>query len=270
MTVKVIPILDDNFCYLVTYAEGKAFIIDPAEPSKIFPVIEAAGVRVTHLFATHKHWDHSGGNLELLRGLGYDVIVVGGPIDNIPGCTLPSNDGDVICLEDGGKGANVTVTCLLTQGHTQGHLCYFLQGLGRPCVFTGDTLFIGGCGKFFEGTPDDMALSLSKLAALPEDTLVYCGHEYTVSNYRFALSIEPNNQDLIRDNLEAVAAREEGKNTVPSTIGKEIKSNVFVRAACEKSHGLNAAELRRMVGAADQDPTPKVLGLVRKAKDNFK
>lgn len=163
-------------------------------------IAEYPDYQLSKVFTTHKHMDHAGGN-DVIYEHFPDVDIIGGTIDQILCCRTCVSDGDIITF------GNLKVHVLHTPGHTNGHICYFIPaqpGCDTPAVFTGDTLFIGGCGKFFEGTGAEMYNSLNKLTALPGNTEVYCGHEYTTSNYRFALSINPSNADLVNVN-DAVA-----------------------------------------------------------------
>lgn len=163
-------------------------------------------------------------------------------------------DGEIIFLDD------IQITCLLTPGHTMGHVCYFAQHKHNNAVFTGDILFVGGVGKFFEGTASDMHCALSKLTALPHDTEVYCGHEYTLSNYRFALSIDEFNTDLLDANEKMTALRQDSKYTVPSTIGLELRTNPFLRVTTPAI----SRHFPQCSGPIE------LLSAVREAKNNFK
>lgn len=158
---------------IIDDASGTCAAVDPAQPAKALAAAEAAGVAISVVLTTHKHWDHSGGNVEL-AGLIPGLTVVGGALDQVDGCTTFVGDGQVLQL------GRLAVTCLLTPGHTKGHIAYFCQGPNAADrhVFTGDVLFVGGCGKFFEGTAADMHPSLYEtIGTLPDDTLVWPGHE---------------------------------------------------------------------------------------------
>lgn len=179
---------------------------------------------------------------------------MGSEVDNVEGCTNFVSDGDCIFLED------IKITCILTPGHTMGHICYFAVHEGKSAVFTGDTLFIGGVGKFFEGTAHDMHDSLNKLVSLPPDTEVYCGHEYTLSNYRFALSVESSNRDLVEANERMSALRKQSKPTVPSTIGHELRTNPFLRVTIPEI----SSHFSGCSGPIE------LLAAVREAKNRFK
>jgi hydroxyacylglutathione hydrolase len=187
-----------------------------------------------------------------------EIEIIGSETDNVEGCSRYVRDEEEFELDE------IKIRCLETPGHTMGHICYYAQDQNHPeqrCVFTGDTLFCGGVGKFFEGTAEDMNSSLQKLTQLPLMTEVYCGHEYTLSNYRFALSIDQNNEDLIRDNERAILLRDEGKFTVPSTIEKELKVNPFLRV-------LEPAIRSNYPSVAQDDPIA-LLAAIREAKNNF-
>jgi len=221
--------------------------------------------------------DHAGGN-DVIYEQFPDVDIIGGTIDQVLCCRTCVNDGDVMTF------GNLKVHILHTPGHTNGHICYFIPvqpGCDTPAVFTGDTLFIGGCGKFFEGTGAEMYNSLKKLTALPGNTEVYCGHEYTASNYRFALSVNPSNAALASANdtvtelrlfnhlpthlstysLTHLINRAQNKPTVPSTIQREIDTNPFLRTF--------DSEVVATVCPGAVDPC-EILTAIREAKNNFK
>jgi hydroxyacylglutathione hydrolase len=187
----------------------------------------------------------------------FAVEVVGSTQDNCEGCTRFVKDDEVFHV------SNMKVTCLFTPGHTMGHISYFVEHDDKRVVFTGDCLFMGGVGRFFEGTAADMYPSLyGKLASLPLDTLVYCGHEYTLSNYKFALSVEGSNQDLIASYEKCMKLREEGKPTIPSTIDLELKTNPFLR--------VREKEIIQSLGLSVESDVLDILAAVREAKNNFK
>ncbi|CAN8068536.1 unnamed protein product [Agarophyton chilense] len=255
--VHVVPILSDNFSYLIhDKATSTAALVDPAEPEKLLQVAEKLDATVTTALTTHHHWDHAGGN-EQLSKLVPDVEIVGSAYESADGVTKRLETG---CCHQV-KGSLLTVSALKTPCHTQGHLC-FVTDTYKKAVFTGDTLFIGGCGKFFEGTANDMQNSLNSiLASLEDDTLVFCGHEYTVSNLLFAVSVEPHNKKTAE---KLVWARNQVANetpTVPSTIGDEKQFNPFMRTHCP--------ELAKTVGVADGDPIA-VMKALRERKNSFR
>jgi hydroxyacylglutathione hydrolase len=227
MQVHPVALNADNYGYIVVNdVTNECALVDVSgQPEQMLnEVRKFPGKRLTAIFTTHKHSDHAGGNSAVAKEYP-GIIIYGGVVDNVEACTHFVKDGDELQF-----GQNIHVKCIHTPGHTMGHISfYFTDGVNRV-VFTGDTLFVGGAGKFFEGTGADMYPSLyEKLAQLPPDTLVYCGHEYTLSNYRFALSMEPDNERLVEENRKATALRAEGKFTIPSTIEKELATNPFLR-----------------------------------------
>ncbi|XP_015925894.1 hydroxyacylglutathione hydrolase, mitochondrial [Parasteatoda tepidariorum] len=225
MKVSILGALDDNYMYLIIdESTGKAAIVDPVEPNKVLKAADDAKVDLTTVLTTHHHWDHAGGNAELVKQK-KGLQVLGGDA-NIDGLTDKVSHGDEF------KIGNLNVKCLLTPCHTRGHVCYFVEDPsgGDPAVFTGDTLFYAGCGKFFEGTADQMYEALVViLGALPDQTMVYCGHEYTANNLLYAHHVEPENE-VIEKRLEwAKTKKAAGEPTVPSTIGDEKLLNPFMR-----------------------------------------
>jgi hydroxyacylglutathione hydrolase len=221
-----IPAFADNYIWLVR--EGaNATVVDPGDAEPVLAYLDREGLALTAIVNTHHHGDHVGGNAGLLARA--PVPVCGPARETIPGRTQALAEGDRITV----PGIGLALRVLDVPGHTAGHIAYFGDdgGDGHPIAFVGDTLFAGGCGRLFEGTPQQMSGSLGKLARLPRDTRAYCAHEYTLANLRFALAVEPGNVAL-RDRRDREAAkRERGEPTVPSTIGEELATNPFLRAA---------------------------------------
>ncbi|KXN65673.1 hydroxyacylglutathione hydrolase [Conidiobolus coronatus NRRL 28638] len=254
--MKVLPVacLEDNYSYLVLDEKtNQVFAVDPVEPEKVLKSLEEfGGSKITAVFCTHHHWDHVGGNESLVATLGDNITVYGGD-DRVPKIT------NTVEHEQTFEFGSLKIKALSTKGHTQGHICFFVTDpeTNEKVVFTGDTLFIGGCGRFFEGSPADMHRSLVEvLAKLPKETKVYCGHEYTKGNLRFALSVDPDNEVLKK---KAAWANEQSV-TVPSTIGEELEFNPFMRVD-------NAAF--QSVLNKGSDPV-EVMRHLRETKDNFK
>lgn len=220
MKVVPVPQLMDNYAYLVI-DEGtrQAGIVDCAEAEPVLQAVEREGVRLTAVLPTHHHYDHVGGNEELLAAL--PDLTVYGVDERIPGLTTRVRDGDGMQL--GELGAQV----IFIPAHTTGHIAYYFPRQGA--VFTGDTLFAGGCGRLFEGDAAMMIRSLSKLSVLPDETRVYFGHEYTEKNLRFALTLEPHNAALKEKHAWAQAQTRQGGTTTPTTIGSEKATNPFLR-----------------------------------------
>ena len=252
MRVIPVPCLSDNYAYLVT-ADGsdEAFVVDPSEAAPVIAAIEQHRLRLVAIVNTHHHHDHVGGNEELVAK--YGALPVHAHVSDrgrVPGQTVSVEEGKSF------RAAGFEINVLHIPGHTLGAVGYVVE----DAVFTGDTLFVGGCGRLFEGTPAQMYESLSgKLGRLPAATRVYCGHEYTVSNLRFAVHAEPDNRAAADKLVAAQAMRERGEPTVPSTIGEELATNPFMR--CDEP-----ALAARYPGATAGD----VLGAVRKAKDGFR
>lgn len=222
--IQAIPCLRDNYAYLVRCPEtGRSAIVDPSEAP---PVVAALGSqKIDEIWCTHHHHDHVGGNEALADALGI-TRVVGHASDKgrIPRQSVFLEDGDAFTL-----GA-LRVRVLHVPGHTSGALAYVVEGDGAPAVFTGDTLFLAGCGRLFEGTPATMFTSLAKLAALSPETRVFCGHEYTQSNLKFAAFVEPESTSIADAAAAAAALREAGRPTVPGLLASELATNPFLRA----------------------------------------
>jgi hydroxyacylglutathione hydrolase len=245
--------LRDNFVWLLRETDsGAVACVDPSEAAPVKAKLDQLGWTLTHILNTHHHNDHTGGNLELKRATG--AIIVGPAADRarIPGIDVALAEGETY---DFGK---ETAKVFDIPGHTRGHIAFWFER--AKAVFTGDTLFSLGCGRLFEGTPQQMWTSLSKLRRLPGDTRVYCGHEYTQSNARFALTLEPDNPALRARAAEVDTLRAQGKATLPSTIGSETAANPFLRAA--------DPGLARAVGLPPADPVA-VFAEVRARKDKF-
>jgi len=220
--VRGIPVFDDNYIWLIG-APGKReiAIVDPGDAEPIIALMEKEHLLPVAILVTHHHSDHTGG-IEALAER-YAMPVFGPSREKIPGLTHPLQDGDSVVL----PGLGMTFSVMETPGHTRGHLCYH----GDGALFCGDTLFTAGCGRLFEGTARQMHESLSRLAALPEATLVYCAHEYTLANLRFALIAEPCNSATQARYHATEKARSAGLPTVPSTLALEKETNPFLRCA---------------------------------------
>jgi len=256
MQVHILSALSDNYMYLLEDLETKeTVVIDPFDSEKVINKVNELGLKLTKVLTTHHHYDHSGGNKALVKKLKHLNLEVIGD-DRVPCVTKLVKHGDKI------KCGNIEIECLHTPCHTSGHICYYVTKAGHesePCVFTGDTLFQAGCGRFFEGTAHQMYEALiCKLSKLPDNTKVYCGHEYTITNLKFALSIEPENQAAISRLEWAKKQREKNLPTVPSTIGEEKQFNPFMRVA--------EATVLKKVNTPDDITAMKLL---RDLKDKF-
>jgi hydroxyacylglutathione hydrolase len=260
LSVLTVPAFKDNYLWLV-HDGVHAVAVDPGDGQVILAALAAHRLTLTGILLTHHHADHIGGVPDLLAHA--SVPVFGPRGEDIACVTQPLGEGDVVDL----PGLPLHMTVLDVPGHTRGHIAYFYRpGDGaKPWLFCGDTLFAGGCGRLFEGTPAQMADSLAKLAALPEDTLVFCAHEYTLANLRFALAAEPGNARLQQRMADESAKREAGLPTVPSTIGIEKASNPFLRY--REPGVLNSL---RLAGKLATDATPvEAFAALRLWKNTF-
>ncbi len=222
LSVLAVPAFKDNYLWLV-HDGVSAAAIDPGDSGPILAALAAHKLTLTAILLTHHHADHIGGVPQLLSHA--QVPVFGPRNDHISAVTEPLGEGDLVEV----PGLALALRVLDVPGHTKGHIAYVRETPGAHWLFCGDTLFAGGCGRIFEGTPAQMADSLGKLAALPDDTSVYCAHEYTLANLRFACAVEPGNPRL-RQRVEADSAkRAAGQATVPSNIGLEKATNPFLR-----------------------------------------
>jgi len=251
LEIELVPCLSDNYAYLVHDADaGLTAVVDPSEAPPVKLALARRGWKLTHILNTHHHFDHTGGNIPLKEEFGCEIVGPGKDRARFEGLDTGVDEGT------GWRFGGRSVRVMEIPAHTSSHIAFVVD----HAAFTGDTLFAMGCGRLFEGTPAMMWSSLSKLMTLPDDTRVYCGHEYTQSNGRFALTMEPNNVALVSRMKDVDAARAKGAPTIPSTIGLEKKTNPFMRP--------NSPELRKTLGmenASDVD----VLGETRRRKDSF-
>jgi len=253
LEIHQFPCLKDNYGYLIhDRGSGQCAAVDTPDAARILAEADGKGWRITHILNTHHHFDHAGGNLAIKQKTGCKVIGPRAEATKIPGLEIAVGEGDRIQI--GAASARV----FDVPGHTAGHIAYWFDS--DQVAFVGDTLFALGCGRLFEGTAEQMWRSLSKLAALPSETKVYCAHEYTQSNARFALTVEPHNAALIKRSKEIDAARAKGQWTVPSTIALELATNPFLRAS--------SADLQKTIGVSGD--LVKVFAKTRALKDEFR
>ena len=248
-----IPVLADNYIYLIhDEASGETAVIDPALSQPVLDVLDEKGWRLTYVLNTHHHWDHVEGNLELKNKTACKVVAAQSDWERVPGIDQGVNDGDTIFLGE------YKLQVIATPGHTSGHVVYY--SADNKALFCGDTLFVMGCGRLFEGTAEQMYFSLQKLRVLPSSTLIYCAHEYTQANGKFALSVEPDNVPLQEKMREVVKLREAQLSTVPSTIRQERDTNPFFR--------VDSLSIQKSLGLLGESPEV-VFKALRKRKDTF-
>lgn len=254
IVVEQIAVLSDNYVYLVHEPEsGATAAVDPAVAEPVLAVLADRGWRLTHILSTHHHHDHTGGNLELKRATGAQVVGARRDAQRIPGLDVEVREGDTFLL------GHAAAMVFETPGHTSGHIAFWFPD--SAALFCGDTLFSLGCGRLFEGTAAQMWDSLAKLRDLPPDTRVYCAHEYTASNGRFAKLVERDNPALA-DRLDQVARlRAASLPTVPSLLADERAANPFLRA--------DHASIARAVGLEPGTDPARVFAELRRRKDVF-
>lgn len=252
LEIHMFPCLSDNYGYLVhDPASGETAAIDTPDAAKILSEADARGWKITQIWNTHWHPDHAGGNLAIKEATGCVIIGPAGEEAKIPGLDRAVRQDSLVNLGD------VEVRVLDVPGHTAGHIAYHIED--ESVAFVGDTLFALGCGRLFEGTPEQMWQSLTKIKTLPADTTIYCAHEYTAANARFAETIESENSDLSSYIATVRDKRSRNEPTIPTTLARELAANPFLRA--------DIPELQSSMGHAG-DPVA-TFAEIRRRKDNF-
>jgi len=253
MQITTIPCLKDNYAYIINDNESKIVaVVDPSEASPIISFLDQNNLKLNYILNTHHHFDHIGGNIELKKLYNAKVVGFYGDKHRIPGIDITLKDNEIWSL-----GKNM-IRILHIPGHTLGHICFFLEK--EKIAFTGDTLFSLGCGRIFEGNHKQMWESLNKIKKLPENTKIYCGHEYTYKNAEFCLKYDANNINLENKFKNIKKLRDENLPTLPSTLAEELNSNIFLRC--------NQNELKTKLNMKN-DEDYKVFKKVRDLKDNF-
>jgi hydroxyacylglutathione hydrolase len=253
ITVTALPAFSDNYIWLLSTGAAECAVVDPGDAEPVRRALLRDGLELAYILLTHHHADHIGGAPALAAVSGAQVF---GPHDHrIPGQSRSFAEGERVDLPRLG----LTFEVLEIPGHTSSHIAFF----GHGCLFCGDTLFSVGCGRLFEGSPEQMQESLDKLAALPANTRVFCGHEYTLSNCDFALQVDPDNQALQRRASAAEAARAAGRSTLPSELGEELAVNPFLRSRAPAV--VRAARQRN----PQAGPGSSTLAEIRAWKDHF-
>jgi hydroxyacylglutathione hydrolase len=280
--MRIVPIacLTDNYAYLVIASGGEAAIVDASEAAPVREAVRREGVRPVAIWSTHHHHDHVGGNEELAREFAVEVVAHVSDRGRVPAQTREVDTGDTV------RAGDIEARCIHIPGHTLGAVAYYVDAKASrtkdakasrttdakaspttdakasPVVFTGDTLFCAGCGRMFEGTPAQMHASLERLAALPGDTRVFCGHEYTVNNLRFAAHVEPGNSDVTRAQERAAALRSRGEPTMGTTLAEERLCNPFLRPG--------SSAIRATLGIPEGASDVAAFAAIRSAKDSFR
>ena len=259
-SVHPVPAFQDNYLWVI-HKDGFAAVVDPGDAAPVLEYLGASALQLKAIICTHHHADHVGGVerlLDLLELRG-KIPVFGPATERIPARSHALREGDRIVV----PGIELALDILDVPGHTAGHIAYFGQGM----LFCGDTLFACGCGRLFEGTAEQMTASLTKLKRLPPETKVYCAHEYTMANIKFAEVVEPDNGDLKLRKAFCAARRHRHLPTVPSTINLELATNPFLRWDQPTVQAAAAARLKRDIGS---HPAPAlVFGAIREWKNNF-
>lgn len=251
--VEILPVLSDNYVYLIhETGAGATGVVDPAVAEPVLSRLQEKGWSLDWILSTHHHADHTAGNLEIKQETGCQIVGPAAERERIPGIDIAVGEGDRFQLGD------AEAQVFDTPGHTSGHISYWFAE--AKALFCADTLFSLGCGRLFEGTPAQMWSSLQKFEPLPDDALVYCGHEYTLSNAKFAVTVDPDNGVLQSRLAEVERLRAAGERTIPTTLGEERAANPFLRPG--------DPAIRRLLDMANATDA-EVFGEIRRRKDGF-
>tara|TARA_B100000686_G_C16448768_1_gene790895 strand:- start:71 stop:832 length:762 start_codon:yes stop_codon:yes gene_type:complete len=253
MQITPIPCLTDNYAYIIYDNNSKTTgVVDPSEAKPVISFLREKKLKLNYVLNTHHHYDHIGGNLELKKTFNAKIIGFVGDKHRIPGIDITLKDNEKWIF------GNSSVKILHIPGHTLGHICFFFEK--EKIAFTGDTLFSLGCGRIFEGDHKQMLQSLNKIKKLPEDTMIYCGHEYTYKNAEFCIEHDNNNINLKNKFEKIKKLRSKNLPTIPSILGEELKSNIFLR--CDQN------DLKAKLNMQNHEDF-KVFKKIRDLKDNF-
>lgn len=257
LSVAGLPIFNDNYIWLLLDSEGRrCYAVDPGEAAAVESFCTQGGWRLSGILVTHHHADHTGGVVRLSDWAGCRVY--GPAAETVRGMTHPLREGAQVALP------GCTLTVMETPGHTAGHISYFgYREAQAPVLFCGDTLFAGGCGRLFEGSPAQMLTSLQRLASLPATTLIYCAHEYTQANLAFARLVEPGNVRLLQRQESVQQLRRQGRPSVPSVLQDELDTNPFLRTGVEAVRQTAGDFASRPLGSNED-----VFAVIRRWKDS--
>lgn len=258
MDLLALPAFNDNYLWLL-HDGTRALVVDPGDAEPVFAALTQHGLELAAILVTHHHADHTGGVAALREATG--AVVYGPAHERIPEPFIPLADGAQVNV------LGMAFRVIDVPGHTAGHIAYFASDMnGAPLLFCGDTLFSGGCGRVFEGTPGQMLQSLERLADLPGDTQVCCAHEYTLSNLKFARAVEPTNAALLQHSRHCEQLRERGLPTLPSTLALERQINPFLRTR----EAAVAEAARRYDARVDPASPVSVFAALRQWKNEFR
>lgn len=230
--ITLLPAFHDNYIFMIeNEAEHLTAVVDPGDPTPVLMYLSQHNKKLDYILNTHHHNDHIGGNAKLKAETGCKIVAFEGDQHRIPTIDILVREHDTFSL------GQFDFTVIETVGHTLGHISYYCENNGQPVLFCGDTVFAMGCGRLFEGSPEDLYESFEKLKKLPPETKIYCAHEYTLNNAKFALSVEPDNQAIQERVQQEQSKQDQNRPTIPTTLEKELKTNLFLQAKSPQELG---------------------------------